>query len=225
MTELLHEFPTLRHAGRLLYGGDQTLSADRSMRACGCGVVACQDLLIYLCRFHGCHADRMSALARPGLIDHDDYDRCSLELKRRYLPLIPRHGINGVTLALGLNRIFRRNGMPYRAHWGVGSGKLWTTIEAMLRDDLPVILSIGPNFPLFWQHNTLTFYGKKADGRLVPLSRARAHYVSVTGIDAVWLRISSWGREYYISRREYEEYVKAHSMLLVSNILVVERTK
>ncbi len=222
MIELLHEFPVVQHGGRLLYGGDQTLSLDKTMRRCGCGVIASMDLLIYLCRFHGCRSKRLERLVRPGPIALEDYDRCSLELKRRYLPLIPGHGINGVSLAVGLNHIFRRSGMPYRAHWGVKRAAFWPAIERMLRQDLPVILAIGPNFPQFWKHNALTFYVKKADGRLTPLSRAFSHYVSVTGIDEQWLRISSWGREYYISRREYEEYVKEHSLRLVSNILVIE---
>ena len=222
MTELLHEFPVVQSGTRLLYGGDQSLSSDKTMRACGCGVIASLDLLIYLCRYHGWHAERMEVLTRPGIISQSDYDRWALEVKRHYLPLIPGHGINGLTLAFGLNRIFRHNAIPYHARWGAGSSSFWSTIEHMLRTDQPVILSIGPNFPLFWQHNALTFYARKADGSYAPVSHAQAHYVSVTGLDESWLRISSWGRKYYISRSEYEAYVKQHSLHLVSNILVVK---
>ena len=195
------------------------------MRRCGCGVIASMDLLIYLCRYHGCVVAPIHKLVRTDPIPLDEYDRCALQLSRRYLPLIPGHGINGLMLALGINRVFSHYGMPYKARWGAYGEKFWLEIARMLRDDFPVILSIGPNFPFFWQHNTLPFYAKKADGVYTAVTKANAHYVSVTGLDENWLRISSWGREYYISRSEYESYVKRHSLHLVSNILIVKPSK
>ncbi len=223
MIELLHEFPAVQHAGKRLYGGDQSFSQDKTVRSCGCGVIAALDLLIYLCRYHGCRIPRLETLVRSDPIPSSEYDRCVLDLKRRYFPLIPGHGINGLSLAFGVNRLFRRFELPYRAHWGVFGTGFWFEIERMLRCDLPVILSVGPNFPLFWQHNALPFYIKRPNERFSPATRAHAHYVSVTGIDEQWLRISSWGREYYISRSEYEAYVKKHSLQLVSNILCLKK--
>ena len=221
MRELKHEFPGVQHAGKLLYGGDQSRSESKIMRRCGCGVIAGLDLLIYLGRYHGCVIAPIHKLVHSNPIPSDEYDRCALELSRRYLPLIPGHGINGLMLALGINRVFSRFRLPYRAHWGVYGENFWNEIDRMLRDDIPVILSIGPNFPLFWQHNTLPFYAKKADGVYYPVTKANAHYVSVTGLDEQWIRISSWGREYYLSRAEYSQYIKAHSLHLVSNILSI----
>ena len=51
----------------------------------------------------------------------------------------------------------------------------------------------------------------------------KAHFVTITGMDEEWLRISSWGKEYFINRREYDDYVKTHSTWLVSNIGLVRR--
>lgn len=198
-------------------------SLNKTMRSVGCGVIASLDLLIYLCRYHDCHVERLDGLVRIDPIPSTEYNDCALELSRRYLPLIPGHGINGLSLALGLNRVFRRNHIPYRALWGATNKDFWNEIERMLQDDLPVILSIGPNFPLFWQHNALPFYRRQADGGLTVSTRAHAHYVSVTGMDERWLRISSWGREYYLSRAEYEEYVNKSSNRVVSNILRLKK--
>ena len=135
--------------------------------------------------------------------------------------MIPKLGINGFMLAGGLNLFFRRYSLPYRASWGIGSGRLFEQIELQLVQDIPVILSVGPNFPLFWQKNELTFYAAFSDGSLRPSCRIKAHYVTVTGIDEKCLKISSWGREYYIDREEYMSYIRRHSGSLVSNIVKI----
>jgi hypothetical protein len=41
----------------------------------------------------------------------------------------------------------------------------------------------------------------------------------VTGLDDTHLRIASWGREYYISRQEFERYAARDSTRLFSNIV------
>ena len=42
-------------------------------------------------------------------------------------------------------------------------------------------------------------------------------------MDDEWLRISSWGRLYYLKRSEFEEYVHKYSLGFTSNILLVEK--
>lgn len=206
------------------YGGNQMWSENKTMHACGCGVIAGLDLLLYLCRFHsGSQQEKLNTLARLDPIPFDRYDRFSRELSRHYLPLIPKHGINGLSLAAGLNLFFLRNHMPFYTRWGVLPSHFWSSIAEMLAADIPVILAIGPNFPLFWQHNKLTFYAKKTDGSYARAAQTCAHYVTVTGMDEQWLRISSWGKEFYINRNEYTAYIKAHSARLFSNILWVQK--
>ena len=56
---------------------------------------------------------------------------------------------------------------------------------------------------------------------MLPAARTRAHYVIVTGIAGEWLRISSWGRMYYIRIAEYEDYVRRYSCPLFSNICFI----
>ena len=221
--ELRHPYPTIQKEAVRSYGGNQAWSANSNFRACGCGVVASLDLLLYLSRYHGIlDLGWLSPLLQLDPIPEAIYDQAALRLSRHYLPLIPRHGINGISLAVGFSLFCRRYHLPYRARWGVSGRRFWGSIQDMLRQDVPVVLSIGPNLPLFWRHNKLTFYRCNPDGKYTPAAETLSHYVTITGIDDIWLQISSWGRKYYISRMEYIQYIQEHSSRLVSNILWVE---
>ena len=142
---------------------------------------------------------------------------------RRYFPLLPPSGINGITLVAGLNILFIKRKLPYRAFWAVSGRKLWQRVEDMLNQDLPVILAVGPNFPAFWQNHKLDFYVKTRDGRYVKSAATKGHYVTATGIDDEWLQISSWGRKYYVNRSEYDSYVKKHSNFIFSNLVYLRK--
>ena len=97
-------------------------------------------------------------------------------------------------------------------------------MEDMLSRDLPVILSVGPNFPAFWHNNRLPFYTRNADGAYRKAASTKGHFVTATGIDADWVRISSWGREYYINRAEYEQYTRENSYSVFNNLLYLRRS-
>jgi len=216
MIELRHPYATVDYGGSRSVGGNQMRAQKKIMRQAGCGVVAAADLTLYL----GAHRAGCGALARSALpLPFPEYETYLETLRRRYLPLIPRFGLNGLMLVWGLNRIFMKNRVPLRAGWGVRSGKLWPTVTHMLASDLPVILSVGPNLPRFWRRRKLTFYRKTETGELVPAAFVRAHYVTVTGLDDTHLRIASWGGEYFISRDEFTRYAARDSTRIFSNIV------
>ena len=98
-------------------------------------------------------------------------------------------------------------------------------IDHMLEQDLPVILSVGPTFPNIFGKRTLNFYTRSNTGDYAVTAKTKAHYVTVTGRDGIYLQISSWGKEYYIDIREYREYVRSYSSPLVSNILCIKQGK
>ncbi len=226
MLSIQHNYISVDNGLRRSFGGNQMSSASRSMREVGCGVIAALDLLLYLCRFHpGCSCDFFAEAAEDGCIDAHEYDDLALKLSRRFFPVIPKLGINGIMLAGGLNRFFRRYGLPFRAAWGIGSVRLFPEIEDMLSRDIPVILSVGPNFPLFWQKHELNFYAARPDGSIFRACSIKAHYVMVTGIDEKRLYISSWGRAYSIDRGEYLDYIRRRSGSIVSNIVKIRETK
>lgn len=222
MLRINHNYISVASGQSLSFGGSQMLSDSKTMREVGCGVIAALDLLLYLCRTReDCACEFFAEEAADGCIDEKEYDALALRLSRQFFPIIPKLGVNGIMLAGGLNVFFRRYALPFRASWGVGSRRLFDEIGTMLSRDIPVILSVGPNCPLFWQKHDLCFYASRPDGSLFPACRTRAHYVTVTGMDDQKLQISSWGREYYIDRAEYLEYIRRHSGSIVSNIVKI----
>ena len=213
MTSLLNDYVHVLRKGVASYGGSQMWSQKETIRICGCGAVAAFDACLYL---SGRQKETMT---------EEEYSRELEQVVRQYFPLVKPFGINGILLAVGMNRLLRRYQLPYRAFWAVSGKKFWPRIEDLLAQDIPAIFSVGPNFPALWKKHRLSFYKKKADGSYVPSSSAIAHYVTATGCDGDWLRISSWGSEYYIKRIEYDDYVRRHSASLVSNILMLRKTR
>lgn len=216
---LKNEYISVEKEGIFSYGGNQQWSEDPVIRRCGCGVIGSLDLLLYLGRYH-CPAGKQPAAAGP--VPLREYDRLCTGLSRRYLPLLPPLGTNGVALACGLNLIFRKYRLPFRASWQLSEKRLFQTVENMMDRDIPALISIGANFPLIWQKNKVNFYVKDRTGTMRKAASAKAHFITVTGMDDVWLRISSWGREYYISKAEYTHYVNKHSSGFLNNVLYVE---
>ena len=213
MTSLKHPYVQVLRNGTLSYGGSQMWSENKTIRLCGCGPVAALDTLLYL----------TGRNTQP--IPFDEYDRKLSDLCRKYFPLIRPFGINGLFLAVGMNRLLRKYDLPYRAFWAISGGLFWKRVEDLLLQDVPVIFSVGPNFPAVWEKHRLTFYTRTPDGRCRPSSSAKSHYVCATGIDEEWLRISSWGHCYYIRRAEFTEYVRRHSASVVSNILMLRKIR
>lgn len=222
MIGLLKPYPSVINGTELSYGGSQTLSDHAVIKKCGCGVVAALDLVIYLCS--GPYGGKGS-LSDGQAVPLSAYNKYLRILSRKYFPLIPPFGMNGLVMITGLNRLFQALSLPYRADWKISAIKMESRIAEMLARDIPVILAIGPNFPCVWQQNRLTLYRKTPQGDFWKYSSAKAHYVTVTGMDEEWLRISSWGKELYLSRTEYQGYTASHSTPLLSNIVYIKEEK
>lgn len=201
-----HQVETLRG---MSYGGNQAWFSRKFLKNAGCGVISSTDVLLHL-------------IGR-NQITRLEYMDLAKDLWKKYLPVIPGFGMNGITLMLGLNRYFWEHQMPYCACWMISGKKLYSRIEKMLHADIPIILSVGPNFPLIWRKEKLNFYTRNSKGDFVVAARAKAHFVTVTGIDETMIQISSWGKEYYIFIQEYEKYVRENSSFLVSNIIYVKK--
>lgn len=217
MKRLQFPFPSVQKGDVCSYGGNQGWSPKAHLRSSGCGVICCTDLLLYLHRHRpGFRTDFFRTDSGAGPVPLGRYNGWAERFSRRYLPVIPRFGSPGAAAALALNRYFRFYRLPLRARWGASSGQLWKRMEEMLQADLPVILTIGPNFPLPLNRHKLTLC-RPLDH--APAGGVSAHFVTVTGMDQDWLSVSSWGREYHISRREWLEYAQKHSSLLVSNLV------
>ena len=224
MLRLQHPYISIESNGAVSYGGNQQSSDNAMVGKCGCGIIAATDLLLYLSRYHMRETPPVfGELMQRFPFRAEGYYRCISAMRRRYFPLIPHAGINGLMLMTGMEKFFRENNMPYRARWGLRRRDMWEKMEAMLREDIPVIMSVGPNFPAFWGDKRAYFYKRDISGELRPAARVKAHYFTVTGMDGLWLMISSWGKRYYLSRSEFERYVSEYSAGFVSNILYITR--
>lgn len=194
-------------------GGSQMWSDHKIIRRCGCGPIAAYDLLLYLERKHGI------SNSIPG--SRQEYCRELEKLQRKYFPLFYPTGINGLLLVAGINRLFRVRRLPYHAVWAVSGKKLFERAAEMLQQDIPVILAVGPNFPLVWKRKGLNFYQKRYDGRFFRTTSVKSHYVTILEITDDWMKISSWGRSYYMRISEFKDYVNCYSNYIVSNIVFI----
>ena len=210
--------------GSLSYGGSQEWWRRKIMAGYGCGVIAATDILFYLdLHKEYCKGkDFQEEDIKSGIVDIETYQRCAEAMRKKYFPVIPSLGIPGWLLGMEINRYFIKNRIPLKATFGVRSRNIPNRIKAMLEHDIPVILAIGPNFPLPVRKHKLAFYEKIEEG-YEKIAEAAAHFVVITGFEGQWLRISSWGREYYVNFYEYQNYVKKYSCSLVSNICYIRK--
>ena len=224
MLELQHPYISVDVHGKNSYGGGQQFSDNPMIRRCGCGIIAANDLLLYLSswQMQGSVAF-FDSLPETRPIPLPAYTTCISRMNQRYFPMIPYAGINGLMLMAGVRRFLQEQQMPYSARWCFSPGSLWQRTEKMLRQDIPVIMSVGPNFPQIWGKRRVRFYIQSGPDSFTPAAGARQHYFTVTGMDEDWLRISSWGQLYYINRQDFEEYIHRYSLSFVSNVLLVER--
>ena len=159
MLSIQHPYISVAVYGGASYGGGQQFSENAMIRRCGCGIVAATDLLLYLSRWHMTErVPLFDGLPLDAPVPFPVYTGLLSKMNRRYLPMIPYAGINGVMLMLGVQRFFHDYKMPFTARWCFAQSRLWERIEAMLMEDLPVIMAVGPNFPFIWGDKRAAFY-------------------------------------------------------------------
>ena len=223
MVRLRYPYIAVMKDGGLSYGGDQGWFSGSLLKKYGCGVIAGTDALLYLSLYKDyCHGREFDQEEGNGIWEEDRYRELVREMHRRYFPVIPGFGMPVWFLAAGMNRYFRKNRIPLKASFGVLGRNIWIRMAAMLAPDIPVILAIGPNLSLFRRKNKLNFYVKQGES-YVCACQAAAHFVTVTTVEGNYLKISSWGKEYFLDIQEYMDYVKKYSSYFVSNIFYIRK--
>lgn len=209
-----------RRDGRITCGGDQNFfagaperSADWRKQKLGCGITALGDLFLYLAGREGksLTGERAGGTngRQPGeLFSEKEYRAYYNRIYRLAGGIAPwaKNGLSILRMQLTFNRMARRQGWKLRARWGMSYARLLGRMEEMLGRDIPVILCIP--FMVFGRDKKkgVSFYEKR-EGAYHRACTVSAHYVVVLGIlrekDVSWLRISSWGREYYVNWEQY----------------------
>lgn len=243
--ELKHPYIAVQHGKHCSYGGSQNWFERRYLRQYACGVIAGTDLILYLKQYPKTdkgnpetaaeqeNGSRNSAAgtdagqkfcgySQAAIPDQQKYMSRVDKMHRGYFHVIPGLGMTGFGLAFGLNRYFRKHHWKLRAAWGLRADCFPDRMADMLRQDIPVIFSIGPDFPNRWSGKTLPLYKKYQDGYR-EVTRVNAHFVTATGMDEEWIRIASWGNTYYINKKEYLEYARKRSTFLFSNLIIIKQ--
>lgn len=243
-SNLQHPFLTVRRGGIVSYGGNQAWFESGYMKKSGCGVICSTNVLIYLSMYRsGCRTEFMKDISiQPALentrsedsismktlhnvIREEDYRYLAEQFHRKYFTVVPYLGMPGCFVTGGLNRYFRKYKIPLRAYWGVRKFHFWDCVQEMLEKDIPVILGIGVNFPFPWTQHRLAFYVKGRDGSYEYACGVKGHFVTITAMNECWIRVSSWGKEYYIKKKEYMEYTRKYSTSLTGNLVYMKELK
>jgi len=247
------------------YGGSQMwfptkhwFSKDYVLHNYGCGTIAAADMLLYLAMQNEALRSPETAIALQGTgpIQYNNYDTYVRVINNKYTKTRRIIAVLGPALATAINDYARTNDFSYEASWkwSLTYFDMLDIIEEMLHEDIPVILSIGPNTPLIWGKIGIPFYHKidielpKADEtkkvtkdqtKEIPATHyykvvqqnINSHYVNVTGVirddvtGTIMLRISSWGTQYYVNYEEYRDYIENTGGTFTSSVVYVKQIK
>ncbi len=238
---LFPEYIQVNYKGTLSYGGNQNwflsdkrLDRDARIRKWGCGLIALGDLFLYLARSNRMYQTDAVSLARVfrPVLEWEDYKSYIYYIHTRFAQVTAGSGINGIAMAGAVRRYCIKYKIPLTIAWkGFLDGQqMLRVIRKMLKENLPVIISIGPNTPLFFRGKGICFYTLTEKQEFIPSAyqAVHGHYVVVTGMiglkhKRIMLRISSWGKEYYIDYQEYRTYIEQEGDSLTSSLLYLSK--
>lgn len=235
------EYVRINYKGSISYGGNQNwfseekwMSRDYRISKWGCGLIALSDLFLYLARANRMYQTDAVSLARVfrPVLEWEDYQKYIYYIHTRFAQVTPEIGVNGVALAFAVRKYCIKYKIPLTIAWkGFLDGQqMLRAIRKMLKENLPVIISIGPNTPIVFRGKGITFYTMTEKEEFIPSGsqNVHGHYVVVTGIiglkhKRIMLRISSWGKEYYMDYQEYRDYVEQEGDTLTSSLLYLSK--
>lgn len=220
----------------------------------GCGTIATADMFLYLALNKDAYRNAVteSVLQGGDSANYKDYISYVRKIDTYYTRTRRWIAVLGPQIANSFNSYARTYDLSYRAKWKLFLSyyDMYEMIEEMLSLDIPVIISIGPNTPRLWGKKGIPFYKKhtikvpiKLDNsdsptltfhtiyRYEAVQNVNSHYVTVTGLikdpiaATIMLRISSWGKQYYINYEEYRDYITEFGGTFTSSIVQINRTK
>jgi hypothetical protein len=224
------------------------LSRDYVLHNYGCGTIATADLFLYLALQSESNRspETMMAIDETDSVNYDNYDDYVRTINAHYTKTKRFIAVLGPTIASAVNSYSNTYMLRYQASWkwALSYYDMFEMISEMLIHDIPVILSIGPNTPNLWGKKGIPFYERyeveiPADKtHPTPTKQYRyrpvihdvnSHYVAVTAIikddaaSTILLRISSWGKQYYIKYEEYRDYIENYSGTFTSSIVYIKK--
>lgn len=221
------------------YGGDQNFfsspeasAEDARKQGCGCGIVAFADMLLYLGKISGQYRVQENSRYVNRILSEEEYKKYYNSIYDFMGGIKGKVGISGLKIQRSFNRLARREKWSLRAKWALSGKKLYSRIEEMLMQDIPVICCIPMMLLKKDKNDYLPLYRLHQGDDLMPVlekaSCTRAHYVMITGINVIgediFYEVSSWGKQFYISRNEYDTFIGKHFLgTILGNILYVSK--
>jgi hypothetical protein len=227
-------------------------SKDYILHHYGCGTIATADLFLYLAlQKKSCRtAVTEIAIKNDNEIQYTDYTSYVRFVNTDYTKTRRVLAVLGPAAASAINSYSKYYGLGLKASWKLSLNyyEMYDLIEEMLSKDIPVILSIGPNTPKLWGKKGIPFYELKEIDYQEPKEDSpeatqegskpyyyhavnqsiNSHYVTVTALikdevtGRIMLRISSWGRQYYINYEEYWDYIENTGGTFTSSIIYLK---
>lgn len=194
---------------KTLYGGNQGCFPERKIKGYGCGLIAAADVSLYLGK-------------SSNEVTWEEYQAYLAKI-RPFFFILPRLGMNGIMLSLGLNIVFLLKKIPYICYWKllpIGK-RSYRDMKKMLDAGIPVILTAGPNFPNIFGKESVPLYRKMGENSYRKVNSFRQHFVVVTAMEGEYLKISSWGSPYYMKWEEYLHYSKRKSICFFTNYMKI----
>lgn len=270
---VIKESKTFYGGSQMWFPASQWYTKDYVLHNYGCGTIATADMFLYFALQNKALSSPETEIALGGntQIQYDNYDSYIRLINNRYTKTKRVIAVLGLKIASVINEYSGSYGFGYQASWKfkLTYYDMLDMIEEMLLQDIPVILSIGPNTPNLWGKKGIPFYilreidyqeenvkipvennsisntpnddlvksvpntkpteTKKPYYYKVAQSDVNGHYITVTGLirddvaNRIMLRISSWGKQYYINYEEYREYVENTSGTFTSSIVQVKK--
>lgn len=246
---------------QMWFSKDRWLSKDYVIHNYGCGTIAAADVILYLTLQNNFLQSPDTKLALQGScslqdnesIQYNNYISYVNKINDQYTKTRRIIAVLGPKLASAMNEYTKQYDLDYRASWKwrLNYYDMYAMIEEMLSEDIPVILSIGPNTPNLWGKKGISFYEKIESENTAAVNKdinlsddlnnspptcykavcqdINSHYVTVTALikddatNTIMLRISSWGRQYYINYVEYRDYVENFSSPITSSIVYLTK--
>lgn len=259
---------TYYSGSQMWFPANRVFSKDYILHNYGCGTIATADLFLYLALQSSSYRSLETEIAFRGstLIHYENYEAYVRAINNQYTKTKRFLAVFGTRIASVINDYSDSYGFGYRASWKIGLSyyDMLEMIEEMLFQDIPVILSIGPNTPKLWGCKGVPFYTireiafleekhqvesepsadkpeasetKAQDNNKKPyyyktaVPEVHGHYVTVTGVikddvtNRIMLKISSWGKQYYINYEEYRDYVENYGDTFTSSIVMIGKKR
>ena len=205
----------------------KALKEDEKKQKMGCGIVALSDIFLYLSGKY----NQGVQIGDRSYVNHGLKQKEYCEFYDKIYAFAGgvslKNGVSGIKLWRKFNRMARRQGWKERARWGFSRKKIFQRMEEMLLKDIPVILCMPMALFKKEKDKGVRFYQKNQKGEYVPYTRVNGHYVVVTELlyeeDEIYLVISSWGKQYFIKWKEYDEEIRSRLFgAILGNLLYIK---